>query len=74
MNELINKTVRTTLESSHIPENPYNMIGRLLLHEAIFENTKVYYTVENKQKNRPNSGKMDLELSLKEAASHRSKP
>ena len=36
MNELINKSVKTALDGSHLPENPYNMIGRLLLHEVLF--------------------------------------
>jgi hypothetical protein len=52
INELINKTVKTTLSSPYLPENPYNMIGRLLLHDCIFENIRAYYSMMSNSPNK----------------------
>jgi hypothetical protein len=47
--------VRTTLQSPYLPENPYNMIGRLLLHDSIFENIRAYYSMLSKDRSKINN-------------------
>ncbi len=43
IHKLICKAVKTTLESAYLPKNPYNVIGRLLMHESLYENMKKFY-------------------------------
>ena len=36
------------LNNNYLPENPYNILERMLVHESIFENIRIFYQSNRK--------------------------
>jgi hypothetical protein len=61
LTNIIEKVMGTVLRLEKLPYNPYNLMYRLMHHEAIYENLRRHYHQEHERNNFVGSNSPDLE-------------